>query len=64
MTVTQVPDTAPERQTRPLPRFGQPSSYSLTVPELAAHIRELRRAGWQHWEIAARFDFGTVTRAA
>jgi hypothetical protein len=64
MTVTQATDTAPERETQPLPRFGQPSSYSLTVPELAAHIRELRRNGWQSWEVRARFDFGTVTHAA
>ena len=26
--------------------------------ELAAHIRQLRRQGWQSWEIRARFDYG------
>jgi hypothetical protein len=42
-------------------RFGQPSTYSLPPAVLAAHIRYLRRSGWQHWEIAERFtfDFGT-----
>jgi len=47
-----------------VPRFGQPSSYSLTHAELTAEVRRRRRDGWQHWEIAARFDFGTATRAA
>jgi hypothetical protein len=47
-----------------VPRTCQPSSYSLTHAELAAHIRDLRRSGWQCWEISVRFDFGTVTRAA
>lgn len=45
-------------------RFGQPSSYSLSHAELAAHIRQLRRVGWQSWEIVTRFDFGRVTDAA
>ena len=30
----------------------------LAAPELAAHIRQLRRQGWQSWEIRARFDYG------
>lgn len=38
-------------------RFGQPSNYSLTHAELAAHIRQLRRDGWQSWEVRTRFDF-------
>jgi hypothetical protein len=37
--------------------FGQPSTYSMSPLGLAAHIRALRRAGWQGWEIRARFDF-------
>jgi hypothetical protein len=41
-------------------RFGQPSSYSLSAMELAAHLRQLRRSGWQSWEVRARFDFGTA----
>jgi hypothetical protein len=45
-------------------RFGQPSSYSLTHAELTAEVRRRRRDGWQGWEIRARFDFGTSTRAA
>jgi hypothetical protein len=36
-------------------RFGEPSSYSLSRPELAAHIRRLRDMGWAPWELAARF---------
>jgi hypothetical protein len=35
-----------------------PSSYGLTHAQLAAHVRQLRREGWQSWEIRARFDFG------
>jgi hypothetical protein len=38
-------------------RFGQPSNYSLSARELAAHVRRLRSAGWQSWEIRTRFDF-------
>jgi hypothetical protein len=38
-------------------RFGEPSSYSLSPAELTAEVRRRRRDGWQHWEIAARFDF-------
>jgi hypothetical protein len=45
-------------------RFGQPSNYSLTAWELAAHVRQLRRDGWQGWEVRTRFDFGTVIHAA
>jgi hypothetical protein len=41
-------------------RFGRPSSYSLSHAELAGHVRELRRQGWQHWEIRTRFDFGSA----
>jgi hypothetical protein len=37
--------------------LGQPSTFSMSTLELAAHIREMRRAGWQGWEIRARFDF-------
>ena len=45
-------------------RFGQPSSYSLTHAELAAHVRTLRQSGWQSWEIRQRFDFGMTRHAA
>jgi hypothetical protein len=38
-------------------QFGQPSSYSLSRAELARHVRQLRRSGWQSWEVAVRFDF-------
>ena len=38
-------------------RFGQPSNYSLAAHELAVHIRQLRRSGWQSWEIRTRFDY-------
>ena len=38
-----------------LAQFGVPSNYSLSRGELAAHIRQLRRDGWQGWEIRARF---------
>jgi hypothetical protein len=48
----------------PPARFTPPSSYGLTATELARHIRQLRRSGWQTWEIGARFDFGTVADAA
>jgi hypothetical protein len=37
-------------------RRWRPSTYSLSPGELAAHIRWLRRQGWQGWEIRARFD--------
>ncbi len=40
-----------------VPIVGQPSSYSLSAADLARHIRQLRRHGWQHWEIRARFEF-------
>jgi hypothetical protein len=36
--------------------FGQPSNYSLPAWELARHVRQLRRQGWQSWEIRLRFD--------
>jgi hypothetical protein len=36
--------------------FGEPSNYSLAPWELAAHIRRLRRQGWQSWEVRVRFD--------
>jgi hypothetical protein len=39
--------------------IGPPSSYGMTHAQLAAHVRQLRREGWQSWEIRARFDFGT-----
>jgi hypothetical protein len=45
-------------------RFGQPSSYSLSRLELARHVRQLRRSGWQSWEVAVRFDFGQPDHAA
>lgn len=48
----------------PPTRFTPASDYSLPAPVLAAHIRQLRRDGWQSWEVRARFDFGTVTHAA
>jgi hypothetical protein len=41
-----------------------PSNYSLTHAELAAHVRQLRRDGWQGWEVRVRFDSGTVGDAA
>jgi hypothetical protein len=40
-----------------LERFGPPSCYSLTAAELARHVRQLRRSGWQRWEVRARFEF-------
>jgi hypothetical protein len=40
-----------------LRRFGEPSTYSLAPAELAAHIRQLRRSGWQSWEVRVRFDY-------
>jgi hypothetical protein len=43
-----------------LARFGRPGSYGLTHAELAAHIRQLRQAGWRDWEVRARFDFSRV----
>jgi hypothetical protein len=49
--------------TTPAP-FGRPSTYGLSPLELVGHIRELRRAGWQGWEIRARFTFGTYRDAA
>ena len=36
----------------------RPSSYSLPAVELAAYVRQLRRQGWQRWEVRARFEFG------
>lgn len=36
-------------------RFGEPSYYGMTHAELAAYIRQLRREGWQSWEIRVRF---------
>ncbi len=45
-------------------RFGEPSSYSLGRLEMAQHVRQLRRSGWQGWEVAARFDFGRPGHAA
>ena len=38
--------------------FGRPSNFSLSRAELVNHVRQLRRAGWQHWEVAVRFDLG------
>jgi hypothetical protein len=40
-----------------LHRFGLPSDYGLTAAELPAHVRQLRRSGWQSWEIRVRFDY-------
>jgi len=37
--------------------FGQPSSYSLPAAQLAAHVRALRRSGWQRWEVRRRFEW-------
>ena len=45
------------RRRDPPALFGQPSSYSLSPAELAAHIRRLRQSGWQGWEVRQRFDF-------
>ena len=36
-------------------RFGEPSTYSLTAAGLARHVRQLRAAGWQRWELLTRF---------
>jgi hypothetical protein len=33
-----------------------PSSYSLEAEALRAHARDLWRAGWQMWELAATLD--------
>lgn len=38
----------------------RPSTFSLTRAELAAHARQLHRAGWQRWEIRARLDLGSA----
>jgi hypothetical protein len=38
-------------------RFGRPSDFGLTDRELAAHIRQLLRAGWLQWEVRVRFGF-------
>jgi hypothetical protein len=46
------------------PRFGSPSTYSLPARDLGRHIRQLRRQGWQSWEVRVRFGFGTATDAA
>ena len=48
---------APPRPEAQESRFGQPSSYSLSRLELSRHICELRRSGWQPWEIKVRFDY-------
>jgi hypothetical protein len=37
-----------------------PSDYSLTQAEMAGHARQLRRDGWQPWEIRVRFDVRTA----
>lgn len=37
--------------------FGEPSSFGLSWWELARHVRQLRRDGWQSWELRVRFDF-------
>ena len=42
-----------------LARIGQPSNYGMDPVTLARHIRQLRRQGWQSWEIRARF-FGAA----
>jgi hypothetical protein len=44
-------------------RFGEPSSYSLPRASLARHARQLRRQGWQRWELLARFDLRTGSDA-
>lgn len=36
-------------------RFGRPSNFSLSRAELARHVRQLHRSGWQCWEIRTRF---------
>lgn len=46
------------------PRFTPPSDYSLPAPVLARHVRQLRRAGWQSWEVRTRFDTGSAIHAA
>jgi hypothetical protein len=36
-------------------RFCRPSDFSLSEAELHAHALQLRRSGWQPWEIRVRF---------
>jgi len=61
LSADPMPTRAP--QVRPgachtVTRFGRPSNFSLSRAELVNHVRQLRRAGWQHWEVAVRFDLG------
>jgi hypothetical protein len=53
--VTAGQDGADAGPAVPRHYFGQPSDYSLSVAELARHIRRLRAAGWMAWECEARF---------
>jgi hypothetical protein len=57
-TITALPTPIIRATSRVTHTFGQPSNYSLAAQELAAHIRLLRRQGWQSWRIRARFDYG------
>ena len=41
-------------------RFGCPSTYGLSRAELAAHVRDCHRGGWQRWELAVRFGRWTA----
>ncbi len=56
-TITALPTPIIRATSRVTHTFGQPSNYSLAAHELAAHIRQLGRQGWQSWEIRARFDY-------
>ena len=40
---------------RPEHRFGPPSTFGLATAELGVHVRQLRRGGWQRWELTTRF---------
>jgi hypothetical protein len=62
MTIQRDPGSRAIRQIRQLRdcpgnerRFGRPSDYGLTRRELATHVRQLRRSGWQDWELGVRF---------
>lgn len=45
-------------------RPPQPSSYGLTVEELRAEIRRCQNAGWQPWELRARFTDPRLLQAS
>jgi len=62
MTIQRHPASRARREIRQLRacsgtehQFGGPSDYGLTRRELAVHVRQLRRSGWQPWEVRVRF---------